>query len=94
MAEETTSYVLPERLDVQSAKALKAGLAAGMGHAIQIDASNVEWVGGLGAQILAATRSHWRATDQVFSIENASEAFVEGLRRLGFSPELDPIEEC
>lgn len=88
------TLALPARLDLQSAKLLKADLSDMRDGDISLDAENVEWVGGLGVQLLLSAQAAWQANNHSLTIENASEAFVEGLRRLGVTADLMPVEEC
>lgn len=88
------TLTLPARLDLQSAKPLKADLVERQDGDVCLDAANVEWVGGLGVQLLLSAQAAWQANNHSLMIENASEAFVEGLRRLGVTADLMPVEEC
>lgn len=94
MTDEAKILALPGRLDLQTAKAMKASLVDARGQAVTINAAAVEWVGGLGAQILVAAQTTWSEDGQPFAIAEPSAAFTEGLRRLGFRPDLNPLEEC
>lgn len=94
MTDDANILALPGRLDLQTAKAMQASLAAARGKAVTINAAAVEWVGGLGAQILVAARTTWSEDGQPFAITEPSEAFTQGLRRLGFRADLNPLEEC
>ncbi|MCF8880099.1 STAS domain-containing protein [Hyphobacterium sp. SN044] len=74
---------LPARLDLQSAASLKTALSAAGRQPVRLDASGVEWVGGLGFQLLAAAAEKWRAEGQLMRVDTPSEAFLRGVARLG-----------
>jgi chemotaxis protein CheX len=78
-----TTLVLASVLDMRAAAPLKAELAAHGGAALDLDASQVERVGGLCAQQLIAAALAWRGAGLAFRVTNASLAFSEDVARLG-----------
>jgi chemotaxis protein CheX len=81
---------LPQVLDLGAASPLWSGLCAARGQPLQVDAADVERLGGLCLQVLLAAQAQWRADDVEFSVVNASQAFSECLRLMGadvLSPE-------
>jgi chemotaxis protein CheX len=79
-------------LDLAAAAALKEELAQLRGHPAVIDASNVQRLGTQCAQVLLSARRTWLAESQIFEIKDASEAFSEGLNRLGVHEMLQAME--
>ena len=71
---------LPQNLDLGAAAPLLATIKEARGHALQLDASEVERLGGLCLQVLLAARAQWRTDGVDFSILNPSAAFAEGAR--------------
>lgn len=78
-------------LDLSAAGPLWFDLCAARGQPVVIDASAVERLGGLCLQALLAAQSQWRADGVDFSIANASEAFVEGVKLMA-AADLAPQE--
>jgi len=74
---------LPGTLDLRAAAPLKAELQARAASAIELDAANVERVGGLCAQILIAAAAAWRGADLSFRVLNPSQACRDDLARMG-----------
>jgi chemotaxis protein CheX len=74
---------LPGVLDLRAAAPLKAQLQGHAAAPVELDAANVERVGGLCAQVLIAAAAAWRGADLSFRILNASQAFREDLARMG-----------
>lgn len=74
---------LAPNLDLRAASGLHAEIVAARGTPLHIDASQVERLGGLCAQVLLAAQSAWHAEGNAFSIDNASEAFNDAARLLG-----------
>ena len=62
-------------------------MLAHKGEDIDIDASDVNRVGAQCIQVLLAAAKSWRAEDQHFKVEPASEVFVKTLQLLGISDE-------
>jgi len=79
-------------LDLAAAAALKQDLAELRGNGAIIDASEVQRLGTQCAQVLLSARRTWLAESQTFEIQNASEAFQEGLNRLGVNEMLQAME--
>lgn len=75
--------LLAPNLDLRAASGLHEQIVAARGTPLKIDASQVERLGGLCAQVLLAAQSAWRAEGCDFSIEGASEAFKDAARLLG-----------
>jgi chemotaxis protein CheX len=74
---------LPQILDVHAAAPLKAELVRMRGGAVELDASDVERLGGLCLQVLLAARAAWGADSCSFRIINPSTAFAEAARLMG-----------
>lgn len=70
---------LPAILDLGAATPLWSQLCAARGAPLQLDASEVERVGGLCMQLLVAAEAQWRADGHAFAIENMSPAYAEGV---------------
>jgi anti-anti-sigma regulatory factor len=75
------TVLLAESLDMQATGRLAEEIAARKG-AITLDASKVAHVGGLAAQLLLAAA----ASRRKITVANPSDAFADGLRRLGIDP--------
>jgi chemotaxis protein CheX len=78
---------LPEVLDLNAASRLHEQVLAHKGEDIDIDASDVNRVGAQCIQVLLAAAKSWRAEDQHFKVEPASDVFVKTLQLLGISDE-------
>lgn len=65
-------------LDLSAATSLSDALKAARGQPLEVDASEVERLGGLCLQVLAAAQAQWRADGAPFSIARPSEAFLQG----------------
>lgn len=74
---------LPGVLDLRAAAPLKAELQSHAAEPVELDAANVERVGGLCAQVLIAAAAAWRSADLSFHVLNASQAFRDDLARMG-----------
>ncbi|HWA01654.1 MAG TPA: STAS domain-containing protein [Caulobacterales bacterium] len=83
---------LPPMLDLHTAERLKAEFRSCEGAPLDIDARNVERVGGLCLQILIAAANAWRKAGQELRVLGASPAFVEDIRVMG-AEALLPIRE-
>ena len=70
-------------LDLRAASGLHEQIVAARGTPLRIDASQVERLGGLCAQVLLAAQSAWHAEGFDFSIDGASDAFNDAARLLG-----------
>jgi chemotaxis protein CheX len=84
---------LPQVLDLAAAQPLLGSLSAARGHALLVDASDVQRVGGLCLQLLLAAQAAWRADGVAFSIVKPSAAFREGMR-LAAAHDLAPEENA
>lgn len=76
---------LPGVLDLRAAAPLKAELQTHAASPLDVDASHVERIGGLCAQVLIAAAATWRGADLSFRVLNASQAFRVDLARMGAS---------
>lgn len=74
---------LPAVLDLNAAAALRNDVLARAGAPLDLDASEVERVGGLCVQVLIAAANFWRATGHALRIVNATGAFRDDVRLLG-----------
>lgn len=79
------SYVLPETLDLSSARPLHCDLLAKRGANLDVDASAVRKLGGLGVQVLLAASATWERDGHAFRVVNRSSPFSEALRLTGSS---------
>jgi chemotaxis protein CheX len=79
-------------LDLAAAAPLKEELAQVRGHTAVLDASEVQRLGTQCAQVLLSARRTWLAEGQAFEIKDASEAFRDGLIRLGVDEMLQAME--
>lgn len=76
---------LPPQLDFEGARWLHATLSAAMGHPVRIDADQVNFVGGLAAQILLSAQLEWNNRNMDFHVTNPSDGFRAGVERLGLA---------
>lgn len=76
---------LAEVLDLRAAAMLAADLAASRGMEIELDASQVQRLGGQCLQILLSAQACWEAEYVRFRIVSPSPAFIDGLALLGAS---------
>jgi len=83
---------LAKVLDLAAAATLKEELAQFRGRSAIVDASDVQRLGTQCAQVLLSAQRTWLAESQPFEIKNASEAFREGLNRLGVHEMLQAME--
>ncbi len=83
---------LAKVLDFAAAAGLKDELSQFRGRAAVLDASDVQRLGTQCAQVLLSARRTWLAENQPFEIKDASEAFREGLHRLGVDEMLQAME--
>ncbi|MCB8874935.1 STAS domain-containing protein [Acidisoma silvae] len=58
-------------------------LLAARGHDLQVDATRLTRIGGLGLQLLLAAQSAWKADGRRFGVENLSQEAEAGLSLLG-----------
>lgn len=78
------TIMLPAQLDTGSVEGLMDEISARAGGPVCLDAADVTYVGGLAAQLLFAARRTWEGAGHAFEFANPSDAFVNGLARLGF----------
>ena len=82
---------LPETLDLKAAGPLRVALLEARGASVEIDASQVQRLGGLCLQVLLSAAATWSTDGHNLKISAASPAFAEGARRMGaqaLAPEL------
>lgn len=84
----TTTFRLPGRLDASAASGLREALIARRGKGLALVADDVVFIGALSAQVLVAAANTWRGDGLELTVKSASEAFAEGLRLLGLTPDL------
>jgi chemotaxis protein CheX len=70
-------------LDLIAASALAAEILHYRGRPLQIDASQVQRLGGQCLQVLLSAEHTWRGDDAAFSIEGPSERFLADWRLFG-----------
>jgi chemotaxis protein CheX len=87
---ETPLFPLPPVINTASVTALRGQLVERRGAPLELDASEVQRIGGLGLQILLSAARAWAADGQHFAITKPSSAFTEMLRLTGAAnlPEL------
>ncbi|PNG24411.1 STAS domain-containing protein [Methylocella silvestris] len=78
---------LPAVLDLKAASPLVAELLACRGDELLVDASRVERLGGQCLQALMSAAITWKADELPLAIVDASQEFVDGLRRFGVALE-------
>lgn len=78
---------LPAILDIRAAEPLKSDLMLYRGHAVTLDASSVERLGGLCLQILLSAVKTWKADGQALIFLNVSQALTEQWLGFGASPD-------
>jgi chemotaxis protein CheX len=76
---------LPQILDIGAAAPLWSELARARGGPIDLDASQVERLGGLCLQVLLSAQAAWVADAAAFRIVNPSAAFIEATRLMAVS---------
>jgi chemotaxis protein CheX len=79
------SYVLPDTIDLASVAAVRHGLLELRGADLDVDASSVRKLGGLGLQVLLAASATWEGDGRKFRVLARSAAFDEALRLSGAS---------
>lgn len=79
----SASYVLPDTLDLACAASLHRDLLARRGADLEVDASLVRKLGGLGLQVLLAANASWERDGHKFQVLNRSAAFSDALRLAG-----------
>ncbi|ACK50412.1 hypothetical protein Msil_1448 [Methylocella silvestris BL2] len=78
---------LPAALDLKAAAPLVAELLACRGDELLVDASRVERLGGQCLQALMSAAMTWKADELPLAIVDASQDFIDGLRRFGVALE-------
>jgi chemotaxis protein CheX len=74
---------LAATLDLNEASALRDKLLSMRGSAVSIDASAVERVGTLGAQVLMAAAKTWNQDKLAFTFTKVSDAFQKTMQLIG-----------
>lgn len=78
---------LATRLDSAAAADLHRELSALKGASVLIDASDVEWLGALTAQVLMAAAATWESDGQSFRLDQPSPALMSCVELLGIPAE-------
>ena len=86
LAEPATVSLMPV-LDLQAAEPLRAELMSLRGRPLEIDASQVNRLGGLCLQVLMSARKIWPEDGVTLTVNQPSQAFSEQLTAFG-EPEL------
>jgi chemotaxis protein CheX len=76
-------FALPEVVDLVAVAPLRSDLIALRGEDVDLDASAVQRIGGLGVQLLLSAAATWRQDGRAFSAVRRSPAFEEALRLTG-----------
>jgi chemotaxis protein CheX len=76
---------LPGVLDLKAAIPLTVEFLTLRGRPVNVDASQVERLGGQCLQVLLSAAEAWKTDEMSFSFVNPSSDFTEGLARLGVS---------
>ncbi|WP_160011531.1 STAS domain-containing protein [Rhizobium sp. 18055] len=74
---------LAATLDLNEASALRDKLLSMRGNAVSIDASAVERVGTLGAQVLMSAAKTWNQDKLAFTFTKVSDAFQKTMQLIG-----------
>lgn len=77
--------VLKAKLDTSSAPQLRDDLVAADGQDLILDATQVEQLGALCAEVLLSVRHLWMQKKQSVTIENPSSQLIDNLGRMGLS---------
>lgn len=91
------NFALAPILDLKAAAPLRSALLERRGHPLELDAADVQRLGGLCLQILLAAAATWRADGLPMRVGPRSEAFLDALRLFGgesafsFQPEGAPL---
>ncbi|MEY4254855.1 MAG: hypothetical protein RLZZ141_82 [Pseudomonadota bacterium] len=83
MTEPASRLKLIENLDLKAAAPLRSEFLALRHTALDVDASNVQRLGGLCLQVLMSAQATWAADAVPFSISSPSPAFQEALSLFG-----------
>lgn len=76
---------LNARLDSSAAENLRNELVGAHGNDLILDGAHVDMLGGLCAELLMSARHLWHLQQASLSIENASVALIDNLKRMGLS---------
>jgi chemotaxis protein CheX len=82
-ADGAECFALAPVLDLKAAAPLKAALMERRGHPLEIDAADVQRMGGLCLQVLLAAAAAWRTDGMSLRVGPRSEAFLDALRIFG-----------
>jgi chemotaxis protein CheX len=83
MSGKSTTLRLSAVLDLKAAAPLKADLLAAKGESIEIDASQVQRLGGLCLQLLLSAQRSWATDGKTLRVINPSTDFADGLALFG-----------
>jgi chemotaxis protein CheX len=89
----TETIRMPERLDLSTVGPFADALRQRMGADLSLDATGLNHVGGLGAQVLLSAAASWRATGQNLTLTGLSEDVQTQFAELGLSPEALQVRE-
>jgi chemotaxis protein CheX len=84
---DVAMVTLPAVIDVASVAAVRDQIQQHRGSALEVDASAVERIGGLGIQVLLAASAAWASDGQPFIMNKPSSVLNETLRLTGASIE-------
>jgi chemotaxis protein CheX len=84
------SLTLDAVLDLKAAAPLQAALLAWRGQPIELDAGQVQRLGGQCLQVLIAAQRSWADDGAPFSVARSSTAFDDALRLFGANARFDP----
>lgn len=90
MQTPNSTFVLPDVMDLKAAAPLLAELTALRGQDLELDAGQVQRLGGQCLQVLLAAAAAWKQDGAAFVIRQSSEAFSEGLQLMGAEARLTP----
>lgn len=82
----SSSLQLDKALDLKAATPLAELLLSRRGQDIELDASNVERLGGQCLQILLSARASWASDGRNFTVEKLSPPIIATLELLGVDP--------
>ncbi|GAC1345899.1 MAG: hypothetical protein NVSMB18_26670 [Acetobacteraceae bacterium] len=74
---------LPPVLDLSAATALHANLLAARGEDLEVDASEVQRLGGQCLQLLLAATKAWQTDGKLLRLKNASDPCQDALTAMG-----------
>lgn len=83
---------LPAELNIRAAKDLHNELRSARGEDVELDASDVTLLGGLGLQLLLAAKSEWQGAS--LTIKDPSAPFVDCAKTLGAEAALLPEDQA